>query len=322
MRRRWSYLVFPVATCLVFLSACKPTVPSRYLQPDEMEDLIYDYYVAQGLSYNHAVNSDYQHFYHLESVLRKYNLTSAELDSSLVYYYNNMELMNVVYSNVQKRLSKEALELGASEGEVERYTTQSLSGDTTDVWESRRFLMLMPTPPYHIAQFTQKADTSFHKGDSFLLTFGSKFLAQSGSRNATAFLSVTYENDSVVTVSQIINIAGGTTLRLNPCSLKAKRIDGFMYMAKRDNTDNENDLCLLFIDQIQLMRFHNEVTSSNTETSEIPPADSHPIEKKDTLVPQVRRLGDRPLPEKKEETLSPSASNRQMIKDIKPTISR
>ena len=70
------------------------------------------------------------------------------------------------------------------------------------------------------------------------------------------------------------------------------------------------------------MRFHNEVTSSNTETSEIPPADSHPIEKKDTLVPTVRRLGDRPLPQKKEETASPAVSNRQMIKDIKPTISR
>jgi hypothetical protein len=133
---------------------------------------------------------------------------------------------------------------------------------------------------------------------------------------------VTYENDSVVTVSQIINIAGGTTLRLNPCSLKAKRIDGFMYMAKRDNTDNENDLCLLFIDHIQLMRFHHEVTTSASETPEAPPAETLPIEKKDTLVPTVRRLGDRPLPQKKEETASPAVSNRQMIKDIKPTISR
>lgn len=322
MRRRWLYLVFSLATCLMLLSACKPKVPSRYLQPDEMEDLIYDYYVAQGLSYNHSVISDYQHFYHLESVLRKYNLTSAELDSSLVYYYNNMELMNAVYTNVQNRLSKEALELGASEGEVERYTTQSLSGDTTDVWEGRRLMMLMPIPPYHIAQFTQKADTSFHKGDSFLLTFGSKFLAQSGSRNATAYLSVTYENDSVVTVSQSIGITGGTTLRLDPCSLKAKRIDGFMYLAKRDNTDNENDLCLLFIDHIQLMRFHHEVTSSASETPETPPAEPQPIEKKDTLVPKVRRLGDRPLPQKKEETASSVVSNRQIIKDIKPTISR
>ena len=34
---------------LLLLSACKPKIPKEYIQPDEMEDLLYDYYVAQGL---------------------------------------------------------------------------------------------------------------------------------------------------------------------------------------------------------------------------------------------------------------------------------
>ena len=144
----------------------------------------------------------------------------------LVYYYNHMELMDEIYSNIQKRLGDEALQLGASEGEVERFTTQSVSGDTTDVWEGKRQLMLMPIPPYHIVQFSQKADTSYHKGDSFLLTFYPHFLAQSGSRNATAYLAVTYENDSVVSASTTANVAGSSTVRLDACDLRAKRIDG------------------------------------------------------------------------------------------------
>ena len=290
MKRPVLHLIMALVTYMMLMSACKPTIPSKYLQPDEMEDLLYDYYVSRGLN-DQSKNLEYQNFYHQEAVLRKYNITAAEFDSSLVYYYNNVELLNAIYSNIQKRLSKEALELGASEGEVERYTFQSLSGDTTDVWEGRRQLVLMPILPFHIAQFTQKADTSFHQGDSFLLTFGSKFLTQSGSRNATAGLSVIYENDSVASVTQSINYAGGNTLRLNPCSLKVKRIDGFVYMAKRERTDNESESSLLFLDHIQLMRFHHRQKEQNTVPSAAIPVKSDTV---DSLKPKVHRLGDHP----------------------------
>ena len=175
MRHLRIHLVIVWATILVLMSACKPQVPSKYLQPDEMEDLMYDYYVSQGLSTNRVGSTEYERRYNLQKVLEKYGLTNDDFDSTLVYYYNHMELMDAIYSKIQKRLGDEALELGASEGEVERFTTQSASGDTTDVWEGKRQMMLVPIPPYHVAQFSQKADTSYHKGDSFLLTFGSRF---------------------------------------------------------------------------------------------------------------------------------------------------
>ena len=178
MRRRGLHLAIVAAAVMVFLSACKPQVPPEYLQPDEMEDLMYDYYVSQGISNSRAGTTDYDRRYNMQTVLKKYGLTNDDFDSTLVYYYNHMELMNEIYSRIQKRLGDEAILLGASEGEVERFTTQSVSGDTTDVWEGKRQLTLMPIPPYHIVQFSQKADTSFYKGDSFLLTFGSRFLAQ------------------------------------------------------------------------------------------------------------------------------------------------
>lgn len=258
MRHRALHLVIILAVGMVIFSACKPTVPSRYLQPDEMEDLMYDYFVSRGIVDTKHGMSDYQNRYNIEAVLRKHGLTQAEFDSSLVYYYNHMEEMNVIFTNIQKRLSEEALQLGASEGEVERFTILSTSGDTTDVWEGHRQLMLMPIPPYHVVQFSQKADTSFHAGDSFLLTFSSQYLAQSGSRNANVGLYVTYDNDSVASATSVINSAGNTTLRLVSCSLKVKKIDGFFYMAHRDKSDNENDMCLLFLNRIRLMRFHEQ----------------------------------------------------------------
>jgi hypothetical protein len=245
---------------LLLLSACKPKIPKEYIQPDEMEDLLYDYYVAQGLPRDpHSKNDlDYDRQYHTNLVLKKYGRTQAELDSSLKYYYINMEELYKIYGNVQKRLGDEALKLGASTTEVERYTTQSLSGDTTDVWEGSRQMVILPKPPYNVVQFSQKADTSYYQGDSFLMTFGNTFLVQSGSKNASLVLSVYYENDSIITNSTTVSQAGNTTLRIPPCGLKAKELKGFVYMPKRQGFDNENDMCVLLLDNIQLVRFHHK----------------------------------------------------------------
>ena len=294
MSRLSVHLVIVGATAMVLLSACKPTVPSKYLQPSEMEDLMYDYYLSQGISNSQAGTTDYDRRYNMQAVLKKYGLTNAEFDSTLVYYYNHMELMDAIYSNIQKRLSEEALELGASEGEVERFTVQSVSGDTTDVWEGKRQLMLLPIPPYHIVQFSQKADTSYYKGDSFLLTFGNHFLVQSGSRNATAYLAVTYENDSVISSTASISVSGGTTLRLNACSLRAKRLDGYIYMPRRDKADNQSETSVLLLNHIQLMRFHHREQSDEDNQAEVPVTVPEKKDTTDSLKPRVRRLGERP----------------------------
>lgn len=289
------HLVIVVATVMVLLSACKPQVPSKYLQPDDMEDLMYDYYLSQGISNSQPRTTDYDRRYNMQAVLKKYGLTNEEFDSTLVYYYNHMELMDAIYSNIQKRLGDEALELGASEGEVERFTIQSVSGDTTDVWEGKRQLMLLPIPPYHIVQFSQKTDTSYYKGDSFLLTFGSRFLVQSGSRNATVYLAVTYENDSVISATTPINVSGGSTLRINACDQKAKRLDGYIYMPRRDQSDNESEIPLLLLDRIQLMRFHHkEKPEDEKEQEKAPVAVPEKNDTTDSLKPRIRRLGERP----------------------------
>ena len=268
-----------------------------------MEDLMYDYYLSQGISNSQVGTTDYDRRYNMQAVLKKYGLTNAEFDSTLVYYYNHMELMDAIYSNIQKRLSEEALELGASEGEVERFTVQSVSGDTTDVWEGKRQLMLLPIPPYHIVQFSQKADTSYYKGDSFLLTFGNHFLVQSGSRNATAYLAVTYENDSVISSTASISVSGGTTLRLNSCSLRAKRLDGYIYMPRRDKTDNQSETSVLLLNHIQLMRFHHREQSDEDNQAEVPVTVPEKKDTTDSLKPRVRRLGERP------NTIQPVSTN-------------
>jgi hypothetical protein len=94
-------------------------------------------------------------------------------------------------------------------------------------------------------------------GDSFMFNFMSTFMYQSGTKDATAYISVSYENDSVDTYSRRVTVSGLTQIRMRAnTKSKVKGITGFIYL-NRGNDDSKT-LKLLFIDQIQLIRFHPE----------------------------------------------------------------
>lgn len=286
----------------LLLVACKPTIPGDVIQPDDMEDLLYDYYVAQGIRSDHSQGEDYRLQYNHGLVFKKYGVTEAQFDSSMVYYYNHLEDLYKIYERVQKRLSEDAVELGASSSEVERYMTHSLSGDTADIWTARRHHILFPQSPYNVYQFSQKADTACHKNDSYMLTFGCSFLVQSGSRNATVLLSVVYENDSVITQSISVPMMGIAKLNIPICSLRPKEFKGYLYMGMRQGQDNDNDMCMFMADHIQLIRFHHPELSA-TETPQ--EADQQASVTSDTtklnsdsLKPRIHKLGERPVPVK------------------------
>ena len=44
----------------LLIVACTPTVPKEYIQPGEMEDILYDYHVAQAMSKTKG-GSDYDY---------------------------------------------------------------------------------------------------------------------------------------------------------------------------------------------------------------------------------------------------------------------
>jgi len=238
--------------------SCKPSVPSEYIQPDDMEDLIYDYHVAQGIAMQQDGSQDYNRRLNFELVLKKHGLTQAQFDSSLVYYYTRADRFQEIYKHVQERLNNEAEKYGAavSEGPIK---AASLSGDTADVWKGNRALMLLNDRPYHLYQFAQKADTAYRAGDSFMLSMNTTWLMQQGNRQATVYLAITYANDSTVKQYSTVSSSGNTTLRIPYCKERVKEIKGFVMCGMRPSTDDTNSLCVLFVNNIQLFRFHNKI---------------------------------------------------------------
>ena len=142
---------------------------------------------------------------------------------------------------------------------VQQYIkTYSQNSDTTDVWEGKRYLILYPQAPFHIYQFGMKADSSYHAGDSFLFSYGSKFLMQSGSRNAVVFMSLTYANDSVVTRNYAVPPSGMGTIRFNDVEYPLKEMRGYIIMNRRGSENADNEVCMLLLDRIQLLRIRKK----------------------------------------------------------------
>lgn len=286
-----------LVAAIALLSSCKPSVPPEYIQPDDMEDLIYDYHLAQGIASQQDGNQDYNRELTFELVLKKHGLTQAQFDSSLVYYYTRADRFQEIYKHVQERLDTEAEKYGAATNDV-RITANSLSGDTTDVWKGNRALMLINDRPYHLYQFSQKADTSYRAGDSFMMSLNSTWLMQQGNRQASIYLAITYENDSTVKQYSTISISGPTTLRVPYCKERVKEIKGFMMCGMRPNNDNSSNLCLLFMNDIQLIRFRNKLSDTPAELHQ--PADTMASPKDepaqfDTMRKPMRQMGNRPL---------------------------
>lgn len=278
---------------LLLLSACKPKIPSEFIQPDDMEDLLYDYHLAQGMSSQGNVNSQYNSHLYFEAALKKHNVTHAEFDSSLVYYYTRSDRFIDIYKRVQERLGDEALVLGASTSEVERYITQSVTGDTLDVWDGNRRKVLIPTRPYHLMQFYIEADSTYHAGDSFLMTFTNTYLKLNSSKHADAYLAVTYKNDSTVTRTTVVSGNGSTTMRIPSCDKQVKNIRGYICLGQRvDQRANGNEVCFLFMDRIQLIRFHKQKSEATEKTDTVKTKKA--VEEGDTLR-HVRKFGERPI---------------------------
>ena len=251
---------------------CKPSVPSDVIQPGEMEDILFDYYLSREMAMKPSSEGSvpYLRSMYYYAVLNKHGITEAEFDSSLVYYYGHADELAKIYRRVNDRMENYGKSLGINtNGFGGTFTTYSQTGDTANIWRGATSIMLMPSAPYNRFDFSMKADTSFHKGDSFMLTFMTSYMYQTGTKEAFAYMDVRYSNDSIASFSTSINGSGMSQLRVMECRNRdIKELRGFILVNK--GNDNSETLKLMFIDNIQLVRFHRN-EQKNAQGGSTPP---------------------------------------------------
>ncbi|MGP1423739.1 MAG: DUF4296 domain-containing protein [Prevotella fusca] len=238
----------------VFAVSCKPSIPSEYIQPSEMEDILYDYHLAMAMANRDGYTDVRQKAFKL-AVMKKHDVSEEKFDKSLQYYMRHTEKLHDIYIDLSKRLENEARSQGASETELAQYGDIASKGDTTDIWRGSRSLILSPYAPVDRETFEIKTDSSYHKGDRLLLSFDSQFIIQDGMRDAVIVMAVTYSNDSTITQYQHITSDSHQTMTIDAGdSLRIKNIRGYFLMLK--GQQSTTTFKMLTLSNIHLVRMH------------------------------------------------------------------
>ena len=286
-----------IVLLLLLTAGCKPTVPSQYIQPDELEELLYDYHLAEAMArVDYNSSSAFNQSKYFNAVLKKHHLTEAQFDSSMVYYFSRADNLKEIYQHVSQRLAEEAAAYGVAAGDLSRYSQYSENGDTANIWTMPTDVLLTAYPTMNRYDFTIKADSTFMVGDSFMFQFLTELIFQGGSRDAVVCVKSVYENDSTLQTFSHASLSGTSQLRIPANNtLRLKEMHGYIYLARGEETDNFRKMA--FISQIQLIRFHNRALIEAHEAAERETAkadslqrtDSAPRTAPDTLRPGATR---------------------------------
>ena len=100
---RSKYLVRSFATlCWLLLAffvvSCKPSIPSEYIQPSEMEDMLYDYHLSMAIANREGYTDVRQQAFKL-AVMKKYDVSEEKFDKSLQYYMRHTEKLHTILND-------------------------------------------------------------------------------------------------------------------------------------------------------------------------------------------------------------------------------
>lgn len=269
-----------VMALLFCVSSCKPSLPSGVLSKGKMTDILYDYHLALAMAHMDDNGDKGQSLAYREAVLRKHDVTSAEFDSSMVYYMRHTELLEDVYKDLTDRYNNEITAMGGSAKEGGEFANLSATGDTANVWNLATSMVFMPVKPFNSTSFDIKVDSTFHKGDRLMLDFDAQFIYQDGMRNGVAMLAVQFGNDSIAQRTIMIQSSQHYSVELSDAdSLGIKSVKGYFMLMNGDNgTDvsSQTTLKLMFLEHIKLIRMHPQKPVAS-------PAGSSPSVSSDSL---------------------------------------
>lgn len=240
-----------MAMSLTLMFACKVRTPKGIIGESEMEELLYEYHVAQAIAQDSAQSARYTELY-TEAVLQKHNVSREAFNRSMEYYSQHADLLYDIYDRLGKRFQNEMQAMGEN-SLSSRYSALSAEGDTANIWTSKNYCLLVPCAGKNLFSFHIEADTSFHPKDRFEWHFNTQFVYKEGRKTAQAVIAIQYDNDSVFSAAQTIYGEGENILTIQASNFPIKKIEGFLYL---DETRSET-VKLLFVSGNSLIRFHS-----------------------------------------------------------------
>ena len=258
---------------VILLAACKVGKPSGILSEGKMEKILYQYHLAIAMAKD-GDSAEIKGRAYVLACLRDNGVSEAEFDSSLVWYYQHMEVLQKVYKRISDRLHAELGDVGEETNDVNRYSALAATGDTANVWNGHNFYLLSGNGFNNRITFEVKGDTTFKPNDQIMLNFRAQFVQKEGTRHAVAALAVQYEGDSVSHSERHVYGSSDISLTLEAANSPIKRVYGYIYSISEWNVNPR----LLFIFNPSLVRMHREIKPPAPLTTEKDSGNQAPID--------------------------------------------
>lgn len=284
------YLILFLTGLIFLITSCKPGIPSDILTPEELEEVLYDYHLAQGLAESSSDSVSYRRYVYVQEVFRKHGITEAEFDSTMVWYSAHANYLNDIYKNLSLRYETELKAMGATEGVSDNLNNLSAVGDTANIWTEQSFIVMQPNWLDGKFKFVIEADSNIHRGDAFLWRYNARLVGDRNTGNeAYAALYIHFDNDSVAAVTRRIYNKSRMELRIETDTmLTVRSISGFIYYKRKENNDKFE---LMMLDDMMLVRFHRQmspVVTTDTVKADTLKVTRDTLKSKNVSVPEHR----------------------------------
>lgn len=244
------------------LFACSK-VPDEILSEKEMQAVQVDMQLAEAIiSLNSKDFPDNAHKEALyQSIFRKYDITEAEYDSSLVWYGRHLDIYMKVYDRVLADLNKRQKALGDVQASAAPVSKQ----DSVDIWPRRTSLQLEPDALFNGVTFEIKPETNYSSGSSFVLGMDVWGLNKDMAYYPEVRISAD-QGDTIVTMNDKILRDGyhETILKTVPTK-QIKRVYGYIFMNNADSSYYK-----VYLDSLNLMKYnYGRLTEMAKDSSDV-----------------------------------------------------
>lgn len=197
-----------------------------------MVDVLYDYQLAMSLATENAEPGQLAEleYRYAAAVFHKHQITEDEFNLSIAHYVRDPKAMLAITEKVSERLTGEAKQAQAAMVGVNEDGTRT---DTTVVWQDRTGFVL--TANGNNRHSISIPGHSVKPCERLLFGFKSKWIYREGGKSGGVVMSVTFDNDSVGCVSDIVrefSNSQGISITV-PKGRKIKHVDIQLYQSAR-----------------------------------------------------------------------------------------
>ncbi len=206
--KRNKFLTILLSFALLLPAACKIKRPDNLIPEDKMKDILTDYHMAKAISNDLPYNESYKKEAYKNYVFMKHGITESEFDSSLVWYARNTKEIELIYEDIEKRISSRLSTVDNIMRQRENKFLKKSSSDSTDIWGGAKFYFLGTMPNNSLLFFSEDIDTTFHRRDEIKFKANFDFIKGNENQKAIASISLLYRNDSIANFSKDITKSG------------------------------------------------------------------------------------------------------------------